>query len=88
MASRRANAPRHRPGSVHSSAPFHLSEVLHSDVNHTLIGTDLDFDVWSLMNRGRSFGQPQFVDYASHRQSLPSLEYTIPFGRGGSVTGT
>lgn len=36
----------------------------------------------SLLNRGCSFGMPQFVNYASHRQSLPNLEYAIPFGNG------
>jgi hypothetical protein len=84
MASRRANAARTRPESFHSSGRFHLSEFSHSDVNRTLMGNDMDLDVFSLVNRGCSFGMPQLGGHASHR-SLPNLEYRVPFGSGGAV---
>ncbi len=82
MASRRANAARTRPESFHSSGRFHLSEFSHSDVNRALLGNDPDLDIFSLVSRGCSFGMPQCGDHASHRQSLPNLEYTVPFGSG------
>jgi hypothetical protein len=85
MASRRANAPRARPESTHSSPPFHLSEFSRSDPDRTLVGGDGDLDVLNFMNRGCSFRMPQFVDYASHRQSLPNLEYAMPFGSGAGA---
>jgi hypothetical protein len=85
MAARRANAGRPRPESYHSSARFHLSEFAHPDVSRTLFGNDLDLDVFSLVNRGCSFGMPQYGSHPSHRQSLPNLDYTGPFGSGVSA---
>ena len=82
MASRRANAPRPRPQSLDSTTSFHLPKFSQPGLNHHLVGNDINYDVLSLMNRGCSFGMPQFVNYASHRQSLPDLEYAMPFGNG------
>ncbi len=84
MASRRAHAARPRPESFQSSARFHLPEFSHSDANRTMPGNDIDFDVFNLMNRGGSFGMPQFGGHASHR-SLPNLDYTVPFVNGVSA---
>ena len=81
MASRRANAARSRPESFHASGRFHLSEFSHSDVNRNMLRNDMDLDVFSLVNRGCSLGMPQYGGHASHR-SLPSLDYTGPFGGG------
>ena len=86
MASRRANAARNRPESFHTAAHFHLPDFSHSDVNRPIVGSDIDLDVFSLVNRGCSFGMPQFGSHASHRQSLPTnLEYTVPIEGGADI---
>lgn len=82
MASRRANAARPRPESFDTSARYRLSEFPQSDVNRAMLGNDLDVDIFSLVNRGCSFGISQFGDHASHQQSLPNMEYAVPFGSG------
>ncbi len=46
------------------------------------MGNDINLEVLELLNRGCSFGMPQYMNYASHRQSLPNLDYSMPFGNG------
>lgn len=81
MATRRANGVRARPESLSMSARFRLSELSHSDVGQTLLGNG-DLDICGLMKNGCPSGMPHCGAHASHRQSLPNIEYKVPFGKG------
>jgi hypothetical protein len=76
--------PRPRPGSFHTSPPFHLSDFARASTSHPPVGTDLDLEMMSYVNGGHAFGISQGMHHPSYRHSLPNFEHLFPLATGMS----